>query len=346
MAVNESLLGRGAGMVAHNKRYILWFYVLNLLLGGFGTVAFFAQSGTILGPSMYSSRLVHGFDLPVLIEMFARPEFGPTAPSALSAVYFSAVFFLLTALFLPGVFQGYGSNYRLSGEDFSGSGALQGYAGQHRLPGDEFFRACGRNLWRFLRLLIVAGIVFLIVAGVLFGLQGALVKKAEDSTIEVLPFTLKMTSLVLIFLVMTTLRIWFDLAEVDVVLSDQRAVRKSIGSAFGHTFRGLGRLLASYVVITVVAAIVLVAGLFSWIKFVAPEGVAGAFLIGQLTLLLLLIPRFWQRGVAVAYWQQWMLLPIAVLEPIPIAPVTPPPVVIEPMPSPVIPSAPPEPQEL
>src|ERR1700704_4865859 len=116
MAENGSLLGSGAGMVAHNKRYILWFYVLNLLLGGFGTVAFFAQSGTILGPSMYSSRLVHGFALPVLIEMFARPEFGPTAPSALSAVYFSAVFFLLTALFLPGVFQGYGSNYRLLGE--------------------------------------------------------------------------------------------------------------------------------------------------------------------------------------------------------------------------------------
>ena len=92
-------------MVARNKRYIFWFYVLNLLLGGFGTVAFFVQSGTMLGQSMYSNRLVHGFDLPVLLEMFARPEFGPTAPSALSAVFFAAVFFLLTALFLPGVFE-------------------------------------------------------------------------------------------------------------------------------------------------------------------------------------------------------------------------------------------------
>ena len=344
MADNGSLLGSGAGMVARNKRYIFWFYVLNLLLGGFGTVAFFVQSGTMLGQSMYSNRLVHGFDLPVLLEMFARPEFGPTAPSALSAVFFSAVFFLLTALFLPGVFQGYGSNYQLLGEEFSGSGALQGYAAQHRLPGDEFFRACGRNLWRFIRLLIVAGIVFLIVAGVLFGLQGALVKKAADSTIEVLPFTLQMISLALIFLVMTTLRIWFDLAEVDVVLSDQRAVRKSIAYAFRHTFRGLGRLLASYVVITMVAAIVLVAGLLAWMKFVAPASVRGAFLISQLTLLVLLIPRFWQRGVAVAYWQEWMLVPIAVVEPVPIAPV-PPPLVIEPIPSPVIPSAPPEPQE-
>jgi len=344
MAENGSLLGSGAGMVARNKRYIFWFYVLNLLLAGFGTVAFFVQSGTLLDQSLYSNRLVHGFDLPVLFEMLARPEFGPSASSAMSAVFFSAVFFLLTALFLPGVFQGYGSNYRLPGEDFSGSGALQGYAGQHRLPGDEFFRACGRNLWRFIRLLIVSGIIFLIVAGALFGLQAALVKKAEESTIEILPFTLKMISLALIFLVMTTLRIWFDLAEVDVVLSDQHAVRKSIGFAFRHTYRAWGRLLSSYVVITLVAAIVLVAGLLAWMRLVAPESVRGAFLISQLMLLVLLIPRFWQRGVAVAYWQEWMLVPIAVVETVPIEPL-PPPVVIEPMPSPVTPSVPPVFQE-
>jgi hypothetical protein len=232
---------------------------------------------------------------------------------------------LVTTLFLPGVFAGYASTYRL--------------------PREDFFRTSGQNLWRFIRLMIVAGVLMGIVAGALFGLQGALVKKAEDSTNEILPFTLQMVCLALIFVVMTTLRIWFDLAEVDVVLSDQRAVRKSIGSAFRHTFRGLGRLLASYIVITIVAAIVLVAGIFVWMKLVAPERVGGAFLISQLMLLLLLVPRFWQRGVAVAYWQQWMLVPLAVLEPVPIAPV-PPPLVIEPMPSPVIPSAPLEPQEL
>jgi hypothetical protein len=53
-----------------------------------------------------------------------------------------------------------------------------------------------------------------------------------------------------------------------------------------------------------------------WMKFVSPESVAGAFLIGQLTLILLLIPRFWQRGVAVSYWQQRMLVPVAVVEPV------------------------------
>ena len=61
---------------------------------------------------------------------------------------------------------------------------------------------------------------------------------------------------------MARLRIWFDLAEADVVFSDQRAVRKSIGAAFRHTWRNLGRLLASYVVATIFAAIVLVGGLW------------------------------------------------------------------------------------
>jgi hypothetical protein len=321
---HRSLLGGGAGMVARNKRYLFWFYVLNLTLAEFGAAAFRTQAHGILDHSLYSGRLVHGLDLAVLIEMVVRPEFGPTRAPGMAAMYFILMFFVATALFLPGV--------------------VQGFASPYRLPRDEFFGACGRNLWRFIRLMIVAGLVMGIVTAVLFGLQDALVKKAEDSTYELLPFILQMICLAVIFVLVTTLRIWFDLAEVDVILSDQRAVRRSIGYAFRHTFRSLRRLLASYVVITIVAAIILAAGVLAWIKLVAPESVRGAFLVSQLTLLALLIPRFWQRGVAVGYWQQWMLVPVAVVEPVPIAPV-PPSQVIEPMPSPAVPSAPPEPQE-
>ena len=223
-----------------------------------------------------------------------------------------ARFFSATALFLPGVFQGYASTYRL--------------------PREDFFRACGRNLWRYIRLLIVAGIVMGIVAGVLFAINGALVKKAGESTNELLPFEVQMTGLVVIFLLMTILRIWFDLAEVDIVLSDQRAVRKSIGAAFRHAFRNLDRLLASYVVATTVAALVLVAGLWTWMELVRPESLWGAFAISQLTLLVLLIPRFWQRGVAVSSWQQRMMLPVVPMRPMELRPVEPRP--IEPQPAP------------
>ena len=64
------------------------------------------------------------------------------------ALYFAFLFFLATAVFLPGVFAGYASTYRL--------------------PREDFFRACGRNLWRFIRIMIIAGIVMGIVAGLFF----------------------------------------------------------------------------------------------------------------------------------------------------------------------------------
>src|SRR5258708_13860777 len=290
----RGLLRSGLGMLADNKRYILWFWLLNLALAWIGTSAFRESSHVILDHSSYSNRLVHGFDLSVMIDLLVRPEFGPMVTVTSPAVCSALLFFLATALFLPGVFQGYAATYRL--------------------PREDFLRACGRNLWRFIRLMLIAGIVMAIFAGALFGLNSALRKKAGESTSELLPFEVQMTGLVIIVLVMTTLRIWFDLAEADVVLNDQNAVRKSIAAGFRHTFRSLGHLLATYVVTTIVAAILLVGGLWTWMRFVAPDSILRAFALSQLILLLLLIPRFWQRGAAVSYWQQWMLVPVATVE--------------------------------
>src|SRR5580658_9024137 len=207
MSEKKGLLSSGWGMLVHNKRYIFWFWLLNLTLAEFGTAAFRKSAHAILDHSMAADRLLHGFDLAVMIGLFARPEFGSMAAMSTVAGYFAFLFLLFTALFLPGIFQGYASTYRL--------------------PREDFFRACGRNLWRFIRLMIVAGIVLGIFAGALFAINGAVVKKAGESTNEVLRFEVQMTGLAVIFLIMTTLRIWFDLAEADIVLNDQHAVRKS-----------------------------------------------------------------------------------------------------------------------
>ncbi|MGD0990736.1 MAG: hypothetical protein ABR874_23270 [Candidatus Sulfotelmatobacter sp.] len=317
MAEHQGLISSGWGRVVHNKRYIVWFYILNLALAWFGAAAFSNQAHDYLDHSLQAERLANGFDVGVLIEMFMRPEFGPVHPATASGLHFALAFFFLTALFLPGV--------------------LQGYASTYRLPRADFFRACGRNLWRFIRLLIIAGIVMGAVAVALFSAQGALVKAAEESTNEVLPFELRMLCLLVIFLVMTALRIWFDLAQADVVLSDQNAVRKSIGLGLRHAWRNLGRLLGSYVVATIVALIILSLGLWSWLRLVPPASVLGAFVVTQLTLLLLLIPRFWQRGVAVSYYLQNMVAPISVH---PVAPAP----VVEPVTPVVISNPPAQPQ--
>ena len=64
---------------------------------------------------------------------------------------------------------------------------FQGYASTYRLPREDFFRACGRNLWRFIRLMIVAGIVMGIAAERCSAFAAALLKKAAESTNELLP---------------------------------------------------------------------------------------------------------------------------------------------------------------
>jgi hypothetical protein len=48
--------------------------------------------------------------------------------------------------------------------------------------------------------------------------------------------------------------------------------------------------------------------------------VFGAFVIAQIMFFLLLIPRFWQRAIAVSYWQQRMLAPMVAVQPIQPAP--------------------------
>jgi len=325
MSDRKNLLSSGLGMVLRNKRYVSWFWFLNLTLAGFGTSDFFMRAQAILDHSLLSDRLVHGLDRAVMSNLFARPEFGSMSAMRSSAFFFAFLFLLATALFLPGVFAGYASTYRL--------------------PREDFFRACGRNLWRYIRLLIVAGIVMGIATGALFGIHGWLEDKAAESTNELLLPEVRFVGLFVIFLIMTVFRIWFDLAEADVVLSDQRAVRKSIWAGLRHTLRSLVRLLASYVVAAIVAAIILVGGIWAWMRFVSPESVRGAFVISQLTLLLLLIPRFWQRAVAVSYWQQRMMVPavpVRSLEPHPIEP-QPVAVATAPDPMPVVPSTIPNP---
>ncbi|HEY1657045.1 MAG TPA: hypothetical protein VGG14_01755 [Candidatus Sulfotelmatobacter sp.] len=292
MEEHKGLLSSAWGRVAHNKRYIIWFYILNLVLAWLGAAAFSNQAHEYLDHSLLSQRLVQGMDIGVVIEMFIQPDFGTVHAATAAGLHFALAFFLLTALFMPGVLQGYSSTYRL--------------------PREDFFRACGRNLWRFIRLMIIAGIVIGAVAAGLFALRVAIVKAAEKSTNELLPFEMRMLGLAIIFLVMTALRIWFDLAEADVVLSEQNAVRRSIGRGFRHTWRNLGQLVGSYVLITIVALIILGAGLVTWEKLIPATSVAGAFVLTQFMLLLLLIPRFWQRGVAVSYYLENMVAPIVV----------------------------------
>jgi hypothetical protein len=290
MSESKNLVSVGAGIAGRNKRYVVWFYLLNLAFAHFGASAFNDQARGILDHSLYADKLLHGFNGAVFLEMLARPEFGTFPAATHPAMMFAVVFFLANLLFMPGV--------------------LLGYASDHGLPRDEFYRACGRNVWRFVRLFLMFTIIAGIVAGILFGATNALVAAAGKTSNERLPFLVQFAGTVIIFLVLTVIRIWFDLAQTDAVLHDQPAVHKSVAAGFHKTQRNLGQLSGSYLVITIVALAVLVAGILLWHAIVPPSSVLGAFIIGQATLLLFLATRFWQRATAVGFYVKEMCEPV------------------------------------
>jgi hypothetical protein len=287
MNANTNLLFAGASILHRTKRYLIWFFLLNLTLASMGAAVFRLNAGGILNHSLYSDRLVHGFDVAVLIEMFFRPEMGNGHAIGAPAFDFAFLFMLSTMFFLPGVFLGYASD--------------------HRLPCPEFFRACGANFWRFFRIHLFFIIIAGIPAGILIGIASGLAKAADNSTNELLPFYLQTISLVIIFLVMTYFRAWFDQAEVEIVLRDQNAVRKTIGPARRRTSAGLW---VTYVFINVIAAIFFGIGLVLWHSIVPPSSFLGAFIVSQLTLLAMLKIRFWQRACAVVFYERQTERPV------------------------------------
>jgi hypothetical protein len=274
----------GLRIVSRHKHYIFWLWLLNLTLAEFGTAAFRNRLHTALDHSLLADRLLHGFDRGVYLEMVARPDWGPPMGSAVPAMYFAFLFFLVTLFCMPGVLDAYTSEGRPSPEDF--------------------FRCCGRNVWRFVRVFVFYGIVAGLIGGALFSGHVALVKASEKSTYEILPFCTHVATLGIIFLVLTVIRVWFDLAQVDVVVRDQRAVRQSVAAAFLCTRQNLIALLSAYVAICVLGLVVLAGGVWAWHSFVPSSSVLSAFVVTQVMLVLLLGMRFWQRASAAAFYMR------------------------------------------
>src|SRR5271168_3147520 len=191
MNENGNLVSAGAAIARRNKRYVIWFYVLNLIFAHFGASAFSNNAHAILDHSLNADKLLHGFNLGVFIELLARPEFGPIHSSTAPTMLFAVLFFLASLLFMPGV--------------------LLGYASDHRIPRDEFYRACGRNIWRFVRLFLFFTVIAGIVAGILFAALNALVAAADKTSHERLPFFTQLVGTIIILLALTVIRIWFDL---------------------------------------------------------------------------------------------------------------------------------------
>src|SRR6185437_17090725 len=97
---DKSLLSSGAARFRISKRYVIWLYVVGLVLGIGSSAGLFARLSDVLDRSLYSDRLVHGFDLGTFIALIEKPEVS-LGSHALISLLCAAVFFFFE-IFLAG----------------------------------------------------------------------------------------------------------------------------------------------------------------------------------------------------------------------------------------------------
>lgn len=291
---NDSLLRAGWRRLLLAKRYIIWLYVINLALGLAATASLGPRIGSILDSSLYSGRLVHGFDLGVFMELAAKPE---TARGAqMPASLLLAIAFLVIEIFFVG-------------------GILAEYLAAARLERGRFYAACGENFWKMVRLAILFAIAAAITAAIFHGIRTGLGNAFEYSPRERWAFAVQCLVLFIEALALLWVRMWFDLAQTHTVASGERAIRRSARQGWRYA-RAAG-LYRAYFALAVLTVAVIVLGSWFWWSIAPASQVWASFLILQAILFCILAIRWWQRALAVAWWESRVPAqePVLVTEP-------------------------------
>lgn len=94
----------------------------------------------------------------------------------------------------------------------------------------RFGRGAGRFFWRFLRAGALAGVVLLVLVGLLAGLGVAVARGLEDSAFEPMPQVLLVVRLALVLVVVVAVLVALDVARIRLVREDGRRVARAFAS--------------------------------------------------------------------------------------------------------------------
>jgi hypothetical protein len=280
MTMRTRAASAGFGLMLRRHYILWWIFAVNFALAALATLPAAASMAGVMGHSLYSNRLVAGFDASVLIELIMRPQVHGGGTLALFPLIF-LVFMLLAE-----------------------GGILLSYRQDRRLDTGEFFGAGGKFFWRFVRLIVC---MLVVLVPMYFG-WGALYnwsdRLASNSPNPYAGFRVELAGGVVFLLVFLALRLWFDMAQVRLVATDERSVLRALRWAFGTTLRSFGSLYWLFLRISLAAGIVMAGIFWVWINFVPHEHMGLSFLLGQFALLFWLAARLWQRAGETVWYER------------------------------------------
>ena len=318
MSERRNIFLHGLSLTFRRFPALLWTYVFNLGLALLFSIRFHAQFASILDHSLAAQRLSNGFDLTTVAGAFLHFQ---DAPGGAPNSNYGAVplFFILYFLLVPGTLFCYQTAAPARLSTLIHQGLLY--------------------FWRFLRITILTLIVSGLIVGLLSFLQGKWAEHVDNHAVGLHSFLARATGVVIILLVACFLRLYFDLVEVYTVQlglhlrsaafgkepKSDRRVRRTLSPAWRVLRAHFAEIYPIFLFLAILgAAAVLVTARIS-VHMLAQPRVWPMFLLTQIGLFLLLLTRFWQRGVETSLALQHPAFPPPQLPIRHVAPQVPPP---------------------
>jgi hypothetical protein len=292
MSQRRNIFLHGLSLTLQRLPALLWTYAFNLALALLFSISLNRQLSALLNHSLAAQRLSSGFDLGIIGETYLHLHEGPAGDAGAVVGHASIPLYLLVYfLLVPGTLFCYQTN-------------TPARLGTLLQQGLVYF-------WRFVRITILTLLVSAFILGPLFFLQDQWADHVDEHIVGRSAFLYVLVGYIILFLVASVLRLYFDLVEVYTVqlglhlrptvsgkqAKPDRRVRRALRPAWRTLVASFAQAwpIFLFLILLGAAAVVLTARVS--MHMLAQPRVWPTFLLAQLGLFLMLLTRFWQRGV-------------------------------------------------
>lgn len=272
----------GAALLARCQRVLWWVFAIDFAAGLLASLPVRAQLAPLSSSIAAQQSLYHQMNVFRLQEMLMRPEVTPRVLFG-NSVALGVIFFLVLLFAIGGILESF-------------------YL--ERVPRfGDFLRSSAGYFWRMVRLTIVFALLMIPVLAAQSGLDPLNDWIGNRSSSEQLHFWVRFGCMTALALIALAARVWIDVAQLDCVAHQRRAVRHSLGRARAMLRGNFFRVYGSVVAIQVLVAAITLALLWVWTKL-PPEAIGRTFLLGEVIVLLWIGGRLWQKAAETVWYHQ------------------------------------------
>ncbi len=276
VAAGFSLLWRRQGM-------LWWVFVVNFVCGALGTIPATVGTASSLASLSAGPPLSKGFDLGMFVELVRLPNVRLMA--LYTASYIFAFLFFLFMLFVSG-------------------GILETYRQDRKLTTGDFFAASGAFFWRFVRLLLLSLIPFIVVGMIYQGLSKLSDYIGDRAIADQVGIYLSWFAMARFPAARAGVRLWFDIAQVRAVAQNERGMWRNTWKSWRIIWRALRPACSGCTSASALGGVGDIGDRAGDLGELPPTATPVSFVLLELIMLAQLAARFWQLASAMTWYQR------------------------------------------